>query len=246
MIQAEQEIRMPANHTVLLRLNNFVRPELQDKLAGMLRDLSFLYPRWMRELAVVAEDADVGSAGALARGHSDLVYGTASITVYGAFFDRDDGVQYHTLVHELIHIADARRLAFMYEHVLGPMRDRNRDLHDVLHAELRKCYEDFTQFMSDVVVGRLNNTRLDTFSTDSVDWSRTLRKEPEDLSPPDPPKKPAVVELKVPSSLLDAGHRYLRVSVDWDEAVGWTGHVEPWEREDERPMPAGAEAVDAD
>lgn len=145
------------NHTVEITYWNIESKDNLDKLHGIVEKCSFLFPSWLKDLAIALYDSKSGegsSPDAVCRPEK-WEYGRAELDIYSAFWDRTERFQYFVIVHELIHIAQGKQLSVVRNDILPRVTENNKELGDHLEKQFREINEEFVETMTSAIVGLL-------------------------------------------------------------------------------------------
>lgn len=145
--------------TPQIRYQNFEKPENQEYVAAIVDKYRELLPRWIDRLTVVVYDENEDAPkGSLCWVSGKPEYGFAHINILSKWFDRDTDLQDELILHEMLHVAQAREYKFVWDRLINPLDERNPELYYALSEDYRERNEEFINCLAQGIRALLGET----------------------------------------------------------------------------------------
>jgi len=140
-------------HGITIKYQNFEKRENLDLVHGLVLQCSRLFPRWLKTLVVVLYDqpAPESPDSEACVNPTNWELGSAKMEIYAKFFDRAEEDQLGIIVHELVHIAHGKILAFDRQYLLDFIENEDERMAEILVRQHTALVEEFTETMGNII-----------------------------------------------------------------------------------------------
>ena len=135
--------------------HNFESESNRAHIDKIIKQYSWLFPSWLRELKVGIYDThDDHPEDTIAWSTGRPEYGSSTINVMSSWLDRPLQLQHSLVLHEILHIAHRREYNFVWDRLLNPLQNRNEELHTVLVEDFRERNEEFIEGLTRAILAQ--------------------------------------------------------------------------------------------
>ena len=146
--------------TLQIEFTHFEDPRNEARITSVLKRFAPLYPTWLRTLTVSITDTLPGNRS-ICWSVAKPEYGTATIVIVSSWLDRDPELQRSDLLHEVLHVAHRREYNFVWDQLLNPIEERNKELHAYLVEDYRVRNEEFIEGLAQSIQVLLREAKGD-------------------------------------------------------------------------------------